>query len=169
MTDATAACVNTDREIWRGPDEGGGDFYADSLHVTKEGSLGINCGGYVVVKPIREWHRLASPSHEAGTQDGIQSSTVQAETPIGQERIVAAALKIGSMTVSAPPPARHHTLLHAFHACNRKTMIKTTDQGFLTSAGRFVGREEAAKMAVAARQIIVPKFQSHQLFSEDLW
>jgi len=85
------------------------------------------------------------------------------------ETIVAAALKIGSMTISAPPPARHHTLLHAFHAYNRKTMIKTTDQGFLTSAGRFVGREEAAQMAVAAGQIIKPKFQPTQLFSEDLW
>ncbi len=50
---------NTDREIWRGPDEGGGDFYADSLFITKEGALGINCGGSVYVKPIREWHRLA--------------------------------------------------------------------------------------------------------------
>lgn len=53
------ACENTDREIWRGPDEGGGDFYADSLHITKGGALGINCGGSVYVKPIREWHRLA--------------------------------------------------------------------------------------------------------------
>jgi hypothetical protein len=51
---------NTDREIWRGPDEGCGDFYADSLHITQEGALGINCGGRVIVKLIREWHRLAS-------------------------------------------------------------------------------------------------------------
>jgi len=53
------ACENTDKEIWRGPDEGSGSYYADSLHITKEGALGINCGGYVYVKPIREWHRLA--------------------------------------------------------------------------------------------------------------
>lgn len=86
-----------------------------------------------------------------------------------REEIVAAALRIGSMTISAPPPARHHTLLHAFHAYNRKTMIKTTDQGFLTSAGRFVGREEAVEIAVAAAQILKPKFQPNQLFSEDLW
>lgn len=52
-------CENTDRELWRGPDEGGGDFYADSIFITKEGALGINCGGSVYVKPIREWHRLA--------------------------------------------------------------------------------------------------------------
>jgi hypothetical protein len=58
MTD-NQACENTDREIWRGPDEGNGDYYADSIFITKEGALGINCGGSVHVRPIREWHRLA--------------------------------------------------------------------------------------------------------------
>lgn len=52
-------CENTDREIWRGPDEGNGDYYADSVFITKEGALGINCGGSVHVRPIRDWHRLA--------------------------------------------------------------------------------------------------------------
>lgn len=50
---------NTDRELWRGPDEGNGDYYADSIFITKEGALGINCGGSVHVRSIREWHRLA--------------------------------------------------------------------------------------------------------------
>lgn len=50
------ACKNTDREIWR---EREGDYYADSIHVTKGGGIGIDCGGTVYVKPIREWHRLA--------------------------------------------------------------------------------------------------------------
>jgi hypothetical protein len=49
-------CENTDRELWRERD---GDYYADSIHVTKEGSIGINCGGYVVVMPVRKWHALA--------------------------------------------------------------------------------------------------------------
>ncbi len=47
---------NTDREIWR---EREGDYYANSIHVTKEGSIGINVGGSVYVKPLAEWHRLA--------------------------------------------------------------------------------------------------------------
>jgi hypothetical protein len=55
----TAACKNTDREVWRGPDEGNGSYYADSVHITEGGGLGINCGGSVYVKPVREWHRLA--------------------------------------------------------------------------------------------------------------
>jgi hypothetical protein len=50
------ACKNTDREIWRERD---GDYYADSIHVTEGGGIGIDCGGTVYVKPIREWHRLA--------------------------------------------------------------------------------------------------------------
>jgi hypothetical protein len=48
--------LNTDREIWR---EREGDAYADSIHVTREGGIGINCGGHVFVLPVREWHRLA--------------------------------------------------------------------------------------------------------------
>lgn len=47
---------NTDREIWC---EREGDFYADSIHVTKEGGIGINCAGHVFVKPIRAWHSQA--------------------------------------------------------------------------------------------------------------
>ncbi len=64
---------NTDREIWRGRSraEFGDDdrFYADSLFIPDSPveALGINCGGMVIVKPIRELHRLAlasSPTRE---------------------------------------------------------------------------------------------------------
>ena len=48
---------NTDQELWRVRK---GDYYADSLHVTASGKIGINCGGHVIVMPIREWHKLAS-------------------------------------------------------------------------------------------------------------
>lgn len=60
------ASLNTDKEIWRGPDEGAGDYYADSLFMTQNGSLGINCGGYVFVKPIREWFELAGGEEHFG-------------------------------------------------------------------------------------------------------
>lgn len=58
MTD-DQAYENTDRELWRGPDEGNGSYYADSIFITKDGALGINCGGSVLVRSIREWHQLA--------------------------------------------------------------------------------------------------------------
>ena len=46
-------CENTDRELWR---EREGDYYADSIHVTKEGRIGINCGGHVFVMSLKDWH-----------------------------------------------------------------------------------------------------------------
>ena len=45
--------VNTDRELWR---DGDGDYYADSIHVTESGGIGINVGGCVLVAPVRMWH-----------------------------------------------------------------------------------------------------------------
>jgi hypothetical protein len=50
------AAQNTDREIWR---ERKGDFYSDSIHVTENGGIGINCGGHVIVMTPRNWHRVA--------------------------------------------------------------------------------------------------------------
>ena len=58
----TDCCENTDRELWRGPDEGGGDYYADSIFVTERGGIGINCGGRVIVRPLRDWFALAAPA-----------------------------------------------------------------------------------------------------------
>ena len=52
----SGASKNTDRELWR---EREGDYYADSIHVTEGGGIGMNCGGFVIVLPIREWHRRA--------------------------------------------------------------------------------------------------------------
>lgn len=74
----TGQCENTDHEIWRGPDEGNGSYYADSIYVTKEGALGINCGGHVVVLPIREWHRLG---RNMTTEISLQAVEKAAEYP----------------------------------------------------------------------------------------
>jgi hypothetical protein len=56
------AAANTDRELWR---EREGDFYADSIHVTAQGSIGINVGGLVIVMPLKEWHQAALVSGKA--------------------------------------------------------------------------------------------------------
>lgn len=85
------------------------------------------------------------------------------------ETIVAAALRINGMTVSDIPPARHHTLLWAVSGINDNLRIGSEQQGFITSTGRFVDRQEALEIALAAKQIERPKYQPHQLFSEDLW
>jgi hypothetical protein len=61
MTDETCAAKNTDRELYREPtDRIGAEFYQPCLHVTEGGAIGINVGGMVFVKPLREWHGLAT-------------------------------------------------------------------------------------------------------------
>jgi hypothetical protein len=55
----TQQAKNTDRELWRGPDDGNGSYYADSIHVTAAGGIGIDVGGRVIVKSLRAWHALA--------------------------------------------------------------------------------------------------------------
>jgi hypothetical protein len=57
MSDDMRAVMNTDRELWR---EREGDAYADSMFVTACGSIGINVGGHVIVKPLRDWFSLAA-------------------------------------------------------------------------------------------------------------
>lgn len=47
---------STDRELWRERED---DYYADSIHVTERGGIGINHGGLVIVKTLAAWHALA--------------------------------------------------------------------------------------------------------------
>jgi hypothetical protein len=49
--------MNTDVELWR---EQEGNYYSDSIHRTQSGGIGIDCGGTVFVKTLRQWHKLAS-------------------------------------------------------------------------------------------------------------
>lgn len=55
MSDTIKAAKNTDRELWRGPDEGCGDYYADAVHITEVGGIGIKAGGTIVVKTPCQW------------------------------------------------------------------------------------------------------------------
>jgi hypothetical protein len=77
------------------------------------------------------------------------------------------AVKAGDWLVfTLPPPARHHTILHAMHALGLDA--KGAEQAFLLSDGTFADRVEAGKVALAAGQL--PKLNwAPLLFSEDLW
>lgn len=95
-----------------------------------------------------------------------------AETP---ETVETAAILINGEIITAPRPARHHQLLELHWAAAkgkegtpRHQLVPPSAQGFVTSTGRFVSREEAALIAVAAGQITAPQWGS-RLFSEDLW
>lgn len=91
------------------------------------------------------------------------------------ERIEAAAIRAGKCVMIVPKPGRHH---HIFHELDRLNCPRfACVQGFVTSTGRFVEREEARKLAEAANQLIpsddnegVPIVRQHKdLFSEDVW
>jgi len=56
MTPTPELCKNEDRELWR---ETPDDYYSPSIHVTKDGGIGINVGGTVCVRSLRDWHHLA--------------------------------------------------------------------------------------------------------------
>jgi hypothetical protein len=72
------AYQNTDRELWRETD---GDFYANSIHVTDQGGIGINVGGFVIVMPLAEWHKLAAPNGPPRITDGADSATGKGQAP----------------------------------------------------------------------------------------
>jgi hypothetical protein len=87
------------------------------------------------------------------------------------ETIVAVAVRAFGVVLSVPKPGRHHTVLNTFSQATGLNMVENSgpdDQGFLTSAGRFVGRIEAAKIAVDEGQIEALQWPP-QLYSEDLW
>lgn len=61
---------------------------------------------------------------------------------------------------------RHCDIYHRFRG---ELSHNPDDQGFYTSKGRFVNREEAYEIAERARQIINPHPQKGCLYSEDLY
>jgi hypothetical protein len=86
------------------------------------------------------------------------------------ERIVAAAICYDGIVYSVPPPGRHHTIAHHMGR-NGLACEQQREQGFLTSLGRYVNREEACRIAQTAGQLEGRKKtgSSHALYSEDLW
>ena len=94
------------------------------------------------------------------------------------ETITAAAIKVGDLVCFVERPGRHHDVFYAMDRAGFGDRVGAEEQGFITSAGRFVGRSSAKKIADAARQIIasvpgpdgVPYKREHvHLFSEDVW
>jgi hypothetical protein len=90
------------------------------------------------------------------------------------ERIEAAAIMVrnpakGDHAFSERRPARHNDLIRIVRGLGYKRPIEPDDQGFITSTGRFVTREEACVIARNAGQIIKKHGPDDELFSEDLW
>lgn len=79
--------------------------------------------------------------------------------------ICAAIMDADGLIYAKPRPARHHDCF--FRGCEAQKVTC----GFLTSAGQFVDRREAYKIAKAAGQILPTALKHHAplLFSEDVW
>lgn len=80
----------------------------------------------------------------------------------------AAVLKDGKV-YDVPRPGRHHTALRLVCESLALDFIGEHEQGFVTSTGRFVGREEAWALANAAGQVKPREWGPALLFSEDVW
>lgn len=90
---------------------------------------------------------------------------------IDQERIVAAAVQVGGLTISLPRPAGHGEVLALMseEVNGFDPALAAALQGFVTSEGRFVSRVEALKIAHRAGQPFRDTPRPPNLFSEDLW
>ena len=90
------------------------------------------------------------------------------------ERIEQAAILLDGTIHTLPRPARHGDVMAMHGAVNRRWALADGEQGFTTSEGRFVERDEAYRIAKAAGQIIARQdghinTNGGDLFSEDLW
>lgn len=82
------------------------------------------------------------------------------------ERIVAAAIQQDGVVYTGP---HHHQIIRYMVALPLGIKTVKGVQGFITSANRFVGREEAVGVAAKAGQIEHLSELPHGLFSEQLW
>jgi hypothetical protein len=85
-----------------------------------------------------------------------------------QESISRAAIRVDDHVYSVPRPGRHHDVFKMMSA-RALERSRIDDQGFVTSAGRFVDRKEAAVLARAAHQLIREPTPPDMLTSEDVW
>ncbi len=84
--------------------------------------------------------------------------------------IEAVAIRIKGVTVSLPRPNRHWNVIQEIHRQHPGLSIRKDWQGFLDNEGKFVGRQEACRIAAAAGQLREKKTgPAWVLFSEDLW
>lgn len=65
-----------------------------------------------------------------------------------------------------PPPAHHKQVIGAMRVSGNP--VKGAIKGFLTSEGRFVGREQAGRIAVMSAQATTMRF-APELHSGDMW
>jgi len=85
------------------------------------------------------------------------------------ETIERAAIRRYSTVWSVPRPGRHHDVIAFMAEQGVDALGDYSTQGFTTSSGRFVDREEAMRLAKAAGQLVDDPRYDDMLFSEDVW
>ena len=80
--------------------------------------------------------------------------------------VLQAAIRQDCEVYTLPKPFRHHDIMYGPMDGVYKHSL--AEQGFLTSDGRFVGREVAARFALRSGQILALKHPPN-LYTEDLW
>jgi len=83
--------------------------------------------------------------------------------------ITAAAIKQNGCVYSGIPfKERHHDVIRQIVSVTKIKPV-TGEQGFLDDNGNFLDRKKAAIHALSCGQIKELKYNSTELFSEDLW
>lgn len=76
---------NTDRELWR--ESADRSQCTPSIHVTQDGGIGINVGGTVIVRPIREWHDLAIKTDLAAAGIDMTEANKKLHAMVAEARV----------------------------------------------------------------------------------
>ena len=106
-----------------------------------------------------------SPSNQHNDTRRVEMPEIKQKPERG---IVAAACRIGDLTISMPAPARHHDILWAMNSAGMDPHV--ADQGFLDHRGIFMTRKTAMIQAGNHQQISEEEFDPDgELFSEHLW
>lgn len=109
--------------------------------------------------------------HQRGAHPRVLADALTAGKPeqvvTKREIIVAAAISHNGLICTMPQPARHHHIIHTLHRSEYSLPV-SSEEGFLTSEGRFVDRKKAAELAIKAGQIDQLQWPPY-LYSEDLW
>ncbi len=84
------------------------------------------------------------------------------------ETIEGVGIVVEGKLYTLPRPNRHHHVIHLIYQETGEEVI-TDSQGFVTSSGRYVEREEALEIARNAGQLLPRHFHKTQLFSVSVW
>lgn len=85
-----------------------------------------------------------------------------------KETIEGVAIISDGKTYQLPRPKRHHDVIGMIYEQTGQPVVDQ-GQGFITSTGRYVNRQEGLVIAKAAGQLLERHFHETDLFSESVW